>query len=279
MREMPCRLNRRRQAHPGGRKIPGRAEDKGPAPGPVHDPARRSYSRRLPAHDGGNRLVRDHHVRPYSPETRLRFKRAPEGRTPAGMALHDRAPDHRSAPHDRPDAASAATYYVSPGGSDSNSGSQSSPWKTIQKAANTVSAGDTVIVNAGTYTERVTVSRSGSSSSYISIRANGTVDMKGFTLTGSYIRVSGFRIDQPSWNGFYISGNSNIVEYNEVSRSIYNGDDADGIRFFGDGHIIRRSEEHDIRQDAIADAHTDCFQTYDNSGTPSTNILIEGNYW
>jgi len=175
-------------------------------------------------------------------------------------------------------AAVAAVYYVSTSGSDSNSGSISSAWKTIQKAANSVSAGDTVMVNAGTYTERVTVSRSGSSSAYITIKANGTVDMKGFTLTGSYVRVSGFRIDQPSWNGFYISGNSNIVEYNEVSRSIYNGDDADGIRFFGDGHIIRYNYIHDIRQDDIPDAHTDCFQTYDNSAPPSTNILIEGNY-
>ncbi len=47
----------------------------------------------------------------------------------------------------------AATYYVSPTGSDSSSGSASAPFKTIQKAANIVNPGDTVIVKDGTYTD------------------------------------------------------------------------------------------------------------------------------
>lgn len=49
--------------------------------------------------------------------------------------------------------ATAATYYVATNGKDSNSGSIDSPWATIQKAADTVSAGDTVIVKDGTYTD------------------------------------------------------------------------------------------------------------------------------
>ena len=36
--------------------------------------------------------------------------------------------------------ARAATYHVASTGSDSNSGSQASPWRTLQKAANTVRA-------------------------------------------------------------------------------------------------------------------------------------------
>lgn len=50
-----------------------------------------------------------------------------------------------------PIAAHAATYEVSPSGSDSNPGTAAAPWKTLQKAANTVHAGDTVLVNDGTY--------------------------------------------------------------------------------------------------------------------------------
>jgi hypothetical protein len=49
----------------------------------------------------------------------------------------------------------AATYYVDkshPQASDSNAGtSESLPWRTIQKAASTVVAGDTVFVKTGTY--------------------------------------------------------------------------------------------------------------------------------
>ena len=47
--------------------------------------------------------------------------------------------------------AGAATYYVATGGSDSNPGTQAAPFLTLQQAANTAVAGDTVIVQDGTY--------------------------------------------------------------------------------------------------------------------------------
>ena len=50
-----------------------------------------------------------------------------------------------------PASLTAATYYVSPAGSDSATGSSSSPWRTLQHAADTVSAGDTVMIRSGTY--------------------------------------------------------------------------------------------------------------------------------
>jgi len=48
----------------------------------------------------------------------------------------------------------------SPGGSDSNSGTESAPWRTIQKAANTAVTGDTVYIKEGVYSERVTFANS-----------------------------------------------------------------------------------------------------------------------
>jgi len=52
-------------------------------------------------------------------------------------------------------------YYVSPSGDDSAPGTQEKPWKTIQKAADTLEAGDTAYIMTGTYAERVTPRRSG----------------------------------------------------------------------------------------------------------------------
>src|SRR5215510_15234163 len=45
-----------------------------------------------------------------------------------------------------------ATFYVSPTGSDSNPGTQDQPFRTIQKAADVVNPGYTVIVEDGVYT-------------------------------------------------------------------------------------------------------------------------------
>jgi hypothetical protein len=53
------------------------------------------------------------------------------------------------------DPVGATVYYVATTGSNSNPGSQGSPWLTMQKAADTMVAGDTTIVKNGTYTEDV----------------------------------------------------------------------------------------------------------------------------
>lgn len=45
----------------------------------------------------------------------------------------------------------AATYHVSPGGSDAAPGSEARPWKTLSKAAASVAPGDTVLIGTGEY--------------------------------------------------------------------------------------------------------------------------------
>src|SRR5215218_1165935 len=48
-------------------------------------------------------------------------------------------------------AAAAATYYVSPSGSDANPGTLARPWRTLAKAAATIPAGADVAIRGGTY--------------------------------------------------------------------------------------------------------------------------------
>jgi len=68
----------------------------------------------------------------------------------------------------------AATYYVDPSGNDSLTSSQaqsiSTPWQTIQKAANNMVAGDTCLIRAGTYRETVTVPASGTATAPITFQ-------------------------------------------------------------------------------------------------------------
>jgi parallel beta-helix repeat protein len=47
--------------------------------------------------------------------------------------------------------AAGSTYYVSPDGSDTAAGTEGAPFRTIQRAASLVDAGDTVVVRAGRY--------------------------------------------------------------------------------------------------------------------------------
>ena len=112
-------------------------------------------------------------------------------------------------------------YYVdSINGSNTNPGTQSLPWKTIQKAANTLQTGDTVIVSAGTYPERVTITMSGTSGSMITYTANGTVSCQGFRVRAEFIKVKGFKVTatQPVWTdkgyGIWVEGKFCIIDNN-----------------------------------------------------------------
>ena len=66
--------------------------------------------------------------------------------------------------------ASGATYNVATTGNDSNAGTAGAPWRTMQKAANTAVAGDTVLVGGGTYNATVTFPHSGSAGNKITFK-------------------------------------------------------------------------------------------------------------
>ena len=122
-----------------------------------------------------------------------------------------------------------ATYYVSTQGSDTNPGTQNTPWRTIQKAADSVAEGSTVIVQAGTYAERVNISRSGSAGAPITFQAQGGVAMQGFTLNNaSHVVINGFEISnksQDSTNGWgiYVAGANNVITNNYVHDTTWGG--------------------------------------------------------
>ncbi len=93
-------------------------------------------------------------------------------------------------------------YYVAGSdinASDSNPGTKQEPWKTIQKAASTAIAGDTVFIKAGTYDESVSVAHSGTPSKPITFSAYPGDEQRvlideTFTISGrSHIKVSGLR--------------------------------------------------------------------------------------
>jgi len=111
----------------------------------------------------------------------------------------------------------AATYYVDrnhAAASDSNVGSDTSPWKTIVHAAAIAQAGDTVYIKAGTYKDgNVKVRHSGSPGNPITFAAfpgdERQAIIKGATFIShgnDFITVSGLKIMDSPRHGFLFIG-------------------------------------------------------------------------
>ena len=133
--------------------------------------------------------------------------------TPTASSTPAPSPTPTASPTASPTPTTGTTYYVAPTGSDSNSGlSRISPWKTIQHAANTLQPGDSAIVTAGTYAERINLSRSGKSGAPLTLEADGSANVvtRGFDIRASFVQVVGFEIttqaNDSDGYGVYLSG-------------------------------------------------------------------------
>ncbi len=187
-------------------------------------------------------------------------------------------------PIEKPWMPHAAMYYVAPDGDDANAGTAAQPWRTIQKAANTLLVGDTVYIRAGTYHERVTPQNSGSAAGLITYAAYPgevvTLDGSGITLPNdlaglfdisnkSYIQVSGLHvINAGPYNdnaGLLVLNSSFITVTN---NSTYNTRSS-GIGVWGSDHVVVASNRVDEAggsgwQECISVAGTDTFEVRDN---------------
>lgn len=122
----------------------------------------------------------------------------------------------------QPAHAQSCTYYVSPTGSDSNSGTLAAPWQTVQKAFNTATAGQTVCFRGGTYPRNTNnpcpsfsqaysqcETHSGTASNPITFTnyANEVALIQGSTrISASYITVQGTPNTTPNCSHAYTCG-------------------------------------------------------------------------
>jgi len=124
-------------------------------------------------------------------------------------------------------ASTGAVYYVHPTGSDSNPGTIEAPWRTIQKALDSLRPGERVLVREGTYSEDLRMTGSGTASAPITISnypgerphlqpAGGKTNSYPIELAGAaFVRVHGFVIEGaigPSSTNVYFSGEAHDIE-------------------------------------------------------------------
>jgi parallel beta-helix repeat protein len=113
---------------------------------------------------------------------------------------------------------------------DLAAGGTSTPWATLQKAANTVVAGDTVIVRSGTYDGLMNETTDGTSGSKITyqsevkwgakVRPTADSGNSIISLSGDHLVFDGFEIDGPekttATSGIYSGGGFNTVKNNHI---------------------------------------------------------------
>ena len=152
-------------------------------------------------------------------------------------------------------AASAASYVVAPEGSDSAAGTLEEPWRTLQHAADTADAGDTVWIREGVYRESVTLTRSGRADARIVFAAYAderpVIDGEGLDVGAlvrlravSYVNLRGLEIrNVPGGNAVWIERSSDIELADcEVHHAFYGIGIADGTHDFA----LMRVEVHHI---------------------------------
>ncbi|HEY6424691.1 MAG TPA: right-handed parallel beta-helix repeat-containing protein, partial [Pseudonocardiaceae bacterium] len=80
-------------------------------------------------------------------------------------------------------------------------------------------------------------------------------------------------------DGIDITGQRITVHANTISDAVpaHDGDDTDGIRFYGNGHRITDNTIFDLSMRGYANPpHPDCFQTWDNNAPPTFDVVISG---
>lgn len=148
-----------------------------------------------------------------------------------------------SAPADgKPDF--TATYYVAIDGSDSNTGSEDSPFRTLDHAINAAAPGEIIAVREGVYHQTVNAWKSGTEGNPITIVAypgeNAVIDGSGsgvnvdlVTISGSHVVFEGFEIRDASRSGISVWSANNVtlknnVIHDAVKGGIWVGSDRDG---------------------------------------------------
>ncbi len=185
-----------------------------------------------------------------------------------------------------PLTAEAATYYVSPSGSDSAAGTEAAPLASLAGAQSKAAAGDTFLFKGGTYkftstssAVGITLNKSGTSSARINYWAapgetpildfsgmTAPQRIKGIMWTGNYIHFKGFEIIkvlQPtttmkeSWAIRIEGGSNNILENLNVHDI-----QGPGIFILGGGNnLVLNCDSH----------HNYDVNSYNGGATPGEN--------
>jgi hypothetical protein len=188
---------------------------------------------------------------------------------------------------------------VSTAGSDSNPGTQTAPWRTVQHAADTARAGSIVNVRGGVYEELVTINVSGNANDgFITFRSYpgeaAVLDAGHFTPAGrqgiltvhnqSYVRIEGFEIrnfhtaeHRLAPLGIDVSGSGSHIEFlkNNIHHieQTFPGRDAPGSGGNGFGIAVYGTDAKAPITDLVIDGN----EVHHLKTGSSESLVVNGN--
>ena len=177
--------------------------------------------------------------------------------------------------------ASGAQYYVSTSESNLAAGTLAHPWRTVQKAANTVVAGDTVYLRAGSYHENVKVSnRHGTDTQRITF--------KNYPGEAPVIELPGVKPASGTTRALlWITNSDNITVQGIEFRNYATADDTVivmGIYINGacGGIKLLQNKVHDIHQNNATpdnfDANAFGIAVYGDAATAVDGLVLDRNH-
>jgi uncharacterized repeat protein (TIGR01451 family) len=170
--------------------------------------------------------------------------------------------------------AQTAAYYVSPTGLDTNPGTESQPFRTIQKAASVVNASNTVIVEDGIYTG------SNSCAGTVAVVCLSRGGAAGQLITFKARNKGGAKIDgqKTSNEGFYFLSNANYLRIDGFEvygiNAIAPTGGASAIALYNGGH---HSEIINNTIHTVGAICTDTDKGQNGIFIQQPNVLVEGN--
>lgn len=152
------------------------------------------------------------------------------------------------------------SLYVSTAGNDTTGdGSEGNPWRTLQKASDNASPGDTIYLRGGSYTDRTILSSSGSA-------------------LGGYITIRNYPNENPTYTGngstHFITGPN--ISYTKIIGLKFDNYNTGGIQFYGDAQYIEIRNNSFTNQTAGGHTIVVGGMDYPRMGA-AKHIIIDGN--
>lgn len=172
-------------------------------------------------------------------------------------------------------AATSKNIYVSPEGSDGNAGTLQAPLRNINTALAKVLSGDTVLVRAGTYYEKVKFSKSGRLDKAITLKAYAgerpVISGEGLSITGKEALVTISNVSYIVFEGFDVCNYKSTTPWVNVNGILVNE---------GSGNITLRKNkiyniEHNVAPEDGRSGHG--IEIIGNTSVAMKNILVEEN--